>query len=105
MLMKVITTGNTAAILIMDSNFKMSFVKLFVIWRCCVLMLAILQLSLLKVLTILALFMTLANLIQSIYQKIHCLIIDDIYEMQFEVYNYFFDYLIKIIDGKNIKSI
>ena len=98
---KIVTTG----VLIMVSNFEIPFVMLVVIWGCCVLILAILQLSLLKILIIVALFMTLANLIQFIYQKTHCLIVEDIYEMQFEVYNYFFDFLIKIIDGKNIKSI
>ena len=45
-------------------NFKMLFVMVVMTWQCCILILALLLLSLLKVLIIVALFITLANLKQ-----------------------------------------
>ena len=95
---------------IMGSNFKILFEIAVTIWRCCVLILAILLLSLLKVLIIVVLFITLANLKEFICWKIFCFMIIGMYKMHIKeintgnrVYIYHFDNLIKAkkIETKN----
>ena len=91
----------TTVVLIMGSSFKIPFVVFVTIWQCCVLIPAVLPLLLLKISITTVLFITLANLMQLIYQKIHCLMRVDISKMHFKdiniknkVYSNFLDYLI-----------
>ena len=73
-------------------------------------MLAILLLSLLKVLITTVLLTALTNQMQFICWKIQCLMIVNIYKMQFKeiniknkLYKYYFDYLIKAKKNRNKK--
>ena len=111
MLLKVIVNvvlSATIGILITGVNFKILFVMVFLVWRCCVLILAILLLSLLKVLIMVVLFMTLTNQMWSVCWKILYFRIVDIYKMHAKEINIknrvdscHFDYLTK---GKKIET-
>ena len=80
---------------------KLFLMDVMICW-CCPLILAILLLSLLKVLIITVSLKTLTNMMQFICWKIMCLMIVDIYKVHFKGINIknrfcdcFFDYLIK----------
>ena len=79
----------TIGFLKMDSDFKILYVMVVMIWLFCGLTLVTLLLSMLKTLIIVVLFMTLASLKQFVYQKfIMCLMIVGIYKRhQFEESN------------------
>ena len=76
-LLKVTTAKNAwfaiNGFLIIDSNFKIIFAMVVMILQFCVFIKAILLLSLFKMLITVVLFITLANLKQSIYLKVLCL--------------------------------
>ena len=95
----------------MGLNLKIMFVMVVMTRRFCVLILAILLLSLFEVLIIVVLFTTLVNLALSICYKILCLMIVGMHKMHIReidlenrVQNYFFDNLMKAkkIETKNI---
>ena len=116
-----LSEGKPLLVLIMRLNFKCPFVMVAMAWKCCILILTIWLISMLRVLTIVAIFMTLANLKQFICWKILCLMILRIYKMQMKdintknrVCNCYFGSLIKakmletknsLIDEKNYKDL
>ena len=97
-------SATTGILIIRGLNFKILFVMVIMIRRCCVLISAMLLLPLLKMLVTIILFMTLASLMQCICWKILFLMIVGRYKLHIKKINFTYRLQLLFFQSKRIRN-